>query len=200
MESVIKQIESKITSRKRGVFVFPADFASLGTPESITKSLQRLKASGVLIRVAHGVYYYPKIDTKYGLGAIPPTILEIAYAIAGRDKARIYPTGAFAMHALGFTTQVPANVVFVTDGAQRRITIGKGKGILFKHSDEARNFAYWSKEFQLIVSALREIGEENVTAEQLETIKGLLNTICKEKFNHDISLAPAWIRKILLML
>jgi hypothetical protein len=95
---------------------------------------------------------------------------------------------------------VPANVVFITDGAPRHITMGKGKGILFKHSDEARNFAYWSKEFQLIVSALREIGEENVTAEQLGTIKGLLHSICKEKFNHDISLAPAWIRKILLIL
>lgn len=200
MESVVKQIETKIISRKRGIFVFPTDFASLGTPESITKSLQRLKNSGVLLRVAHGVYYYPKIDTKYGLGAIPPTILEIAYAIAGRDKARIYPTGAYAMHTLGFTTQVPANAVFITDGAPRHITIGKGKGILFKHSDEARNFAYKSKEFQLIVSALREIREENVTAEHLETIKGLLNTICKGKFNHDISLAPAWIRKILLTL
>ncbi len=60
MESVVKQIENKIISRKRGTFVFPSDFASLGTPESITKSLQRLKASGVLTRVAHGVYYYPK--------------------------------------------------------------------------------------------------------------------------------------------
>lgn len=200
MESVVKLIENKITSKRRGIFVFPADFALMAPPESITKGLQRLKNSGLLLRIAHGIYYYPKIDKKYGLGPVPPTIMETAYAIANRDKARIYPTGAYAMHALGFTTQVPANIVFITDGAQRRVTIGKGKGIFFKHSDEARNFAYRSKEFQLIVSALREIGQENVKAEHLKTINSLLSKISREKFNHDISLAPAWIRKMLLAL
>jgi len=45
-----------------------------GTPEAVTKSLQRLKSSGMIIRIAHGIYYYPKIDKEYGLGIIPPTI------------------------------------------------------------------------------------------------------------------------------
>lgn len=198
MESIAGHIENAILSLGRGIFVFPTDFASLGTPEAVTKSLQRLRSSGVIIRVAHGIYYYPKIDKKYGLGIIPPTIEETAYAIAKRDKARICPTGAFAVNALGLSTQVPGNVVFITDGAPRKVNIGKGKGILFKHSDESRNFAYKSKAMQLIVSALRELGEDGVGEDVIEKIRSVMDSVNEAEFKHDIALSPAWIRKILL--
>lgn len=172
MESIAGQIENAILSLGRGTFVFPTDFASLGTPETVTKSLQRLRSSGVIIRVAHGIYYYPKIDKKYGLGIIPPTLEETAYAIAKRDKARICPTGAFAVNALGLSTQVPGNVVFITDGAPRKVNIGKGKGILFKHSD--------------------------VDEDVIERIRSVVDSVNEVEFKHDIALSPAWIRKILL--
>lgn len=198
MESIAGQIENAILSLGRGTFVFPTDFASLGTPETVTKSLQRLRSSGVIIRVAHGIYYYPKIDKKYGLGIIPPTLEETAYAIAKRDKARICPTGAFAVNALGLSTQVPGNVVFITDGAPRKVNIGKGKGILFKHSDESRNFAYKSKAMQLIVSALRELGEDSIDEDVIARIRSVVDSVNEVEFKHDIALSPAWIRKILL--
>lgn len=198
MGSVAGKIEKKIMSRSRGTFVFSTDFAALGSPEAVTKSLQRLKSSGKILRVAHGIYYFPKIDTKFGLGEIPPSIEEIAYAIARRDRVRIFPTGSYALHALGLSTQVPANVVFITDGSPRRINMGRGKGILFKHSDETRNFAYWSKEIQLAVSAMREIGEDNITHEQIQIIRQTIQAVSIDKFNHDVALAPAWIRKILI--
>lgn len=77
-----------------------------------------------------------KVDRKWGSGIIPPSIEEIAEAIAKRDKVRIAPTGAYVLNKLGLSTQIPANVVFVTDGSGRRVSIGKGKGILFKHTSE----------------------------------------------------------------
>lgn len=198
MESIAHQIENAILHLGRGSFVFPTDFASLGTPEAVTKSLQRLKSSGMIIRIAHGIYYYPKIDKEYGLGIIPPTIEETAYAIAKRDKARICPTGTFAVNVLGLSTQVPGNVVFITDGAPRKVNIGKGKGILFKHSDESRNFAYESKAMQLVVSALRELGQDGVSEDVVNKIRSIVVDVNKAKFKHDIALSPAWIRKILL--
>ena len=200
MESIAHQIEKAIESLGRGSFVFPADFASLGAPETVTKSLQRLKSSGKIIRIAHGIYYYPKIDRQYGLGIIPPTTEETAYAIAKRDKARICPTGTFALNALGLSTQVPGNVVFITDGAPRKVTIGKGKGILFKHSDESRNFAYKSKAMQLVIAALRELGEDGINEDVLEKIRPVVADVSETQFKNDIALASGWIRKILLSL
>ena len=122
---------------------------------------------------------------------------EIANSIAKRDKIRIIPVGAYVLNILGLSTQVPANIVFVTDGSPRRISIGKGKGILFKHTSEMRNFAYQSQMMLLIVAALREIGENNVTPEQLEIIKTHLEKVSLEDFQRDIQLAPIWVRKLL---
>ena len=47
----------------------------------------------------------------------------------------------------------------------------------------------------LIVTALREIGEGNVTDAQLAVIKEQLQNIPEDEFNHDLSLAPLWVRK-----
>ena len=107
------------------------------------------------------------------------------------------PTGAYVLNMLGLSTQVPANVVFVTDGSPRRVSIGKGKGILFKHTSEMRNFAYQSQMMMLIVTAMREIGEGNITSEQLEIIKTHLKKVSPEQFQNDIQLAPIWVRKTL---
>jgi predicted transcriptional regulator of viral defense system len=202
MQTTIMQIERKIKSFKRGKIFFLDNFADLGTPETVKKSLQRLTNSGLLVRLANGIYWYPKKEKElYGIKiAGKPTLDEIAKAIAKRDKARIVPTGLHALNLLNLSTQVPANVVYLTDVTPRKITIGNGKGILFKHTSEVKRLAYKSEHLMLIVSAIREIGENNVTAEQLAIIKKHFSYITKQEFETDIELVPVWIRKILLTL
>jgi len=200
MESTANQIKNEITKSKKGKLFFPDDFATLGTADAIRLALGKLQKSGLLMRVAHGIYYYPKKEAKYGNTPVPPTVEEIAYGIAKRDKVRIVPTGAYALNTLGLSTQVAANVVFITDGAPRRIKIGKGRGILFKHTSEARSLSYKSKLLMLIVVALREIGENKTTPAQLEIIKKHLSNVSQKELNADIQLMPIWVRKILLPL
>lgn len=194
-QSVYNEIKRRIESAKRGTLFFPDGFASLGSSDAVRSALVRLCRANILIRVAQGIYYYPKIDTKWGSGIIPPSIEDIAESIAKRDKVRIAPTGAYVLNLLGLSTQIPANIVFVTDGSQRRVSIGKGKGILFKHTSEMRIFAYRSQMMRLIVTALREIGEDNVTEGQMEIIKSHLENVQPEDFQKDIQLAPIWVRK-----
>jgi len=198
MQSTYNEIKQKIESAGRGTLFFPDDFTAIGTSDAIRSALVRLCRSDILVRVAHGIYYYPKIDTKWGSGIIPPGIEEIANGIAKRDKVRIAPTGAYVLNLLGLSTQVPANAVFITDGSPRRVTIGKGKGILFKHTSEMRNFAYQSRLMMLIVTAMREIGEGNVTDTQMRIIKSHLRNVPADEMKKDIQLAPAWVRKKLL--
>ena len=202
MKSVENKIEDEIKKSKRGKIFFQDDFATFGTPGAIRLALSRIEKKGLLFRVAHGIYSYPRlnkiewIDEKY----ILPSIDEIAHAIAKRDKVRIVPTASHALNALGLSTQVPANVVYITDGTQRRIKVGKGRGILFKHTSNARNLSYKSDLLMLIVLALREIGEGKITDEQLAIIKEHFSKITKQEFETDIKLIPLWIRKFLLLL
>ncbi|MDR0834218.1 MAG: type IV toxin-antitoxin system AbiEi family antitoxin domain-containing protein [Candidatus Symbiothrix sp.] len=202
MQSIEFQIERKIKNYKRGKIFFKNDFAKLGSSEAVFKALQRLVGSGLLVRLANGIYWYPKKGKElYGVKISgKPTLDEIARAIAKRDKARIVPTGVHALNLLNLSTQVPANVVYLTDGAARRVNIGNGKGILFKHTSEVRRLAYKSEFLMLIVSALREIGEGKITDEQKEIIKTYFSHITKQEFETDLKLIPVWIQKIFLSL
>ena len=196
-ESVQSIVNERIEKAGRGSFFFGQDFADIGTPEAVRKVLQRLEKAGTLLRIAPGIYYYPKIDTEYGLGVLYPSMSEIAEAIAKRDRATIAPTGAYALNMLGLSTQVPANAVFYSSGSTRCVTIGEGKGIQFVHTSSVKKLAFQSRLMMLIVSALREIGKDQVTEEQLAVIKEQLSHVSKEDYDHDIQLAPAWVRQIL---
>ncbi len=91
MQSTVNDIEKSIVIKRRGKIYFAADFASFGNPETVKKSLFRLEKSGFLVRLAHGIYLFPKIDKKLGLGVLYPSVEEIAKAIAERDKSMKAP-------------------------------------------------------------------------------------------------------------
>jgi len=116
------QILEKIKKARRGALFFNENFVTKGNNDAVRKALERLVKAGELKRIATGIYVRPEIDPV--IGAITPGIDEIAKAIARRDKARIVPTGVYALNRLGLSTQVPLNVVYLTDGTARKIKIG----------------------------------------------------------------------------
>jgi hypothetical protein len=189
-----KQVHEKILNYKRGKIIFSDMFSSLGNLESINKVLFRLAQKGLLVRLAQGIYLYPKQDKE--LGTLYPSVEEIAEAIAKRDKARIMPTGVQALNKLGLSTQVPMKAVFLTDGTPRSILVGK-RTIKFKKTTP-KNLAAKSGVCGLAIQALREIGSKNVTPEQLDKIKQVLSNEKMELLANDARLAPAWIAKIIL--
>lgn len=196
MQSTNSQIEKEIRRKRRARIYFASDFVAFGSQEAVKKSLFRLEKSGFLVRLAHGIYLYPNIDKKYGIGILYPTAEDIAKEIAVRDKARIVPTGIYALNALGLSTQVPVNVVFLTDGAPRKIKIYNQK-IVFKHVTP-KNLAFRSKVLMLVVAAIKEIGKGKLSESELEKIKSVLLHETRENILLDLELAPAWIRKIIL--
>lgn len=196
MDSIYNQIKNRVKTSVRGSIFYPDSFSDIGSSEAVRIALMRLVKAGILIRIAQGIYSYPKID-KWDGAYLYPSIEDIAMFVASRDKLRIIPTGEYVLNLLGLSTQVPANAVFITDGSQRRILIGKRQGILFKHTSQMRSFAYKSKMMQMIVFALRAIEEGNIANRHIEVIKKHLDTVSLEEFRSDLQLAPIWIRKIL---
>lgn len=191
--SIEDQVIKKIKDNKRGKIFFPASFSNLGSEDAIHQALKRLTEKGILLRIAHGIYLYPKIDPE--LGILYPPIDEIAKAIAKRDKARIIPTGAQALNLLGLSTQVPMKVVYLTDGAQRNISIGN-QSIKFKKTSP-RNLATKGEISGLIIQALREIGKDNASNDQLRIIHEILQKEDPANVRNDAGLAPAWISRIM---
>lgn len=194
-KSAYNEIKRKVKSSKRGTLFFPDLFAHTASSDAVRSALVRLCKGRDIIRVAQGIYCYPIIDEKCESGFITPSVEEIAEGIANRDKVRIALTGAYAMILLGLSSQMPSDIVFVTDGSSRKVSLGKGKSIMFKHTSEMRTFAYRSRLMLLIVMALREIGERNVTEQQMNIIKCHLKKVPANDFQKDILLAPIWVRK-----
>lgn len=188
-----KKILYKIKRNKKGSIFFAEDFFSYGDSHSINRALARLKEKEILVRLSFGIYLYPKKDDI--LGIIYPSLDEVAKTIAKRDKARIIPTGVYALNKLGLSTQIPMNIIYLTDGSPRNIKIGKST-IKFKKT-APRILTAKGKISSLAIQALKEIGKDNISGEQISKILNALEKEKNENIEHDIKLAPAWIRDIL---
>ena len=196
MQSIDDKILNKVRKCGRGTIFSSTDFTNLGEPKSVLKALERMANTETIIRVSRGIYCYPKIEKTLGLGAIYPTFEEIAQYIAKRDKARIVPTGSYALNVLGLSTQVPANVVFLTDGSPRNITLKSGRGIKFVKT-APKNLAFKNRLAMLLTFALKEIGEGNITKEQKLHIAKLLKNEEKETLEKDYPIMPNWIQLLI---
>lgn len=193
MQSIEKQIEDKIKDDAKGTLLFPEDFQQLGSSEAVRLALHRIEKRGIIRRVAHGIYVRPK-ESSY-IGEVMPTAEEVAEGIAKRDKIRIVPTGVYALHALGLSTQIPLNLVFLTDGAARTIKVGK-RTIKLKRTTP-KNLLAKGKISSLVIQALREIGKDKASPAELKLIFKLLKEEDQQLLKHDIKLAPEWIKQIM---
>ena len=193
IQSIDDMIFAKIKKAKRGSLFFTDDFLSFGSAKAVSKALERSVTRGEIQRVARGIYARLAKDSI--LGPIKPSTEEIAEAISKRDKARIIPTGTLALNALGLSTQISINVVYYTDGSARKIEVGN-RTIKFKKT-APKNLATIGKISTLVIQALKEIGKDNASAQEIEII---LNHLKKEdpyRLAHDIKFAPEWIRIIM---
>ncbi len=186
-------ILGKIKKAKRGSLFFNDDFFAKGSADTIRKALQRLVKYGELVRIANGIYVRPEIDPV--IGPVTPGIEAIAKAIARRDKARIVPTGLYALNKLGLSQQVPMNVVYLTDGAARKVKVGK-RTITFKKATP-KNVATMGAISGLVIQALKVIGKDKVSLDEINQIRDLLSKENPTHLRHDLRLAPEWIRQIM---
>jgi hypothetical protein len=197
MQSTHNQIVDKIKKSKRGKIFFQKDFTRFGTGNAVRHTLSRLCQDGVILRLSVGIYLYPKISDL--IGTVYPSIEYIAHAIAKSEKARLIPTGVYALNKLGLSTQVSMRVVFLTDSTPRNIKIGGKTSIIFKKTIP-KYLALKGKITTLVIFALKEIGKNQALPEELAKIKSVLAHETKENIRHDAPLAPEWITETIFKL
>lgn len=193
MQSIEKKIELSIKNRPKGSLVFPDDYLGYGSSDAVRKALDRLEDKQVIVRVAQGIYVRPKISKL--IGPLIPSAEEIAEAIAKRDRIRTIPSGSYALNTLGLSTQVPMNIVLLTDGSPREIKVGK-RIIKFKKTTP-KNLLAKGQISRLVIQALKEIGNGNVSKQEEDKIINLLKKENEKDLKNDIILAPVWIQKIM---
>ena len=194
--SISQTIRDRIKNIKDGELFTINDFEDVDNDKLVTRILSRMQNEGTIVRVATGIYMNPK-TTQFGI--LYPTLDQIAQKIAERDRAQIMPTGDTALNILGFSTQVPMNAVYITNGAKRKVKVGE-RNIIFKNVVQ-KNFQFKGKLLPLIIIALKELGEGNLTNEIRNKIINLISeskTDERTTMKHDLYLSPVWIKELLL--
>ena len=195
MQNISNHVKETIKKKRKGRIIFSDEFRQSGSSMAIRQALSRLCKDGFIVRLSSGVYLYPKYDIN--IGTVYPSIETIAIAIAKQERARIIPTGVYALNALGLSTQVPMRVVFLTDGTPRMINI-EGKASIRFQKTIPKYLSLKGKISTLVIFALKEIGKENVTDFHLQKISEALRHEKHENILHDANLAPEWISEIIL--
>ena len=190
--SIDHQILKAISSLGHGAVFVPTDFLSFGSRQAVDIVLHRLARKGTIRRLARGIYDFPKEHPK--LGKLLPSPEKIAEALVGRDCTRIQPTGAYAANILGLSEQVPAKVVFLTDGPSRTVKIGTTTIQLRRTTP--KNMAMAGRFSGLLVQALRELGKEHITSERIEHLKRTIPLDARQELLKDIRCAPEWMHSI----
>ena len=187
--SIENRIFNRISDKKRGWVFTPSYFLDIGNRDAIDQALGRLVRSAAIRRLARGLYDYPEKHPT--LGDLPPNYERIAQALAGRDSLKIQPSGAYAANLLGLTEQVPARIVFLTDGSNRTVDINKQQIVLKRTTP--KNMATAGRVSGLVIQALRYLGQNNVDDKIIEILKKKLSPKDKRQLINDLRFAPVWI-------
>ena len=191
--SVEDKVRARIRRMKRGSVFFPENFFDLGSEAACRKALERMSDKGEIMYMARGIYAYPEKSKLFG--NVPPSMEQIAKAVAKRDHARIIPAGQYAAHVLGFTTQIPLQVTFLTDGMPRKISIGK-RSLRFNKT-APKNLSAKGENTALIIQGLKAVGKDNVAETMKMKVRELLSKENRADVMHDMTIAPEWIRNIM---
>lgn len=193
MPSIENKIAYRIRAKGRGWVFSPQRFLDFGSREAVDVALFRLTEKGNIRRLGRGIYDYPKIHPQ--LGALSPSIDSVARLIAEKNNSQLKITGAEAANALGLSTQVPARIVYLTDGPTRKIKIGK-QTIELRHASP-KVMATAGKASGTVIQALKYIGKENVDSDVVNKIKETLSDEDKRELKKDMNAAPDWMRPII---
>jgi hypothetical protein len=87
------------------------------------------------------------------------------------------------------------NIVYLTDGSERKLNLSNGTSIQFKYT-APKNLAFKSQLAMLLTFAFKTIGKANVTQEILAHTKELLAKDDKNVIEQDYKLMPAWVSSI----
>ena len=190
-------IKNKIKALGRdGVFV-AADFYGIAGRDAIRKTLSRLEEDNYIKRVMRGVYYKTRYSKLLKEDVIPSPRL-VASAIARNNGWTIAPSGIMALNMTGLSTQVPAQLSYVTNGTPKTYHYDNFT-IIFKRTS-ARDLERLSKKTAIVVQALKAIGKDKVTPKDLNQIRRYLSPEEKNKAVKEARYATSWIYDLIKML
>jgi hypothetical protein len=196
MHSAANSVLKRIRVHGRGWVFTPGDFLTLGTRRAVDRALARLTQAKTIRRLAQGIYDYPRVHKR--LGVLAPNPDDVAAVLAAKTASRIQVSGARAANLLGLTDQVPAQLVYLTDGPAHRVKIG-AQTILLKPARPSR-FPGAGAPAGLALQAIRAAGPHADKDLVVRQLSRALSARDRAQLARLIKYAPAWSHGIIRQL
>ena len=190
MYSVENKILDGIKLHSYGWCFSSKDFTELGSQSALDVSLNRLENKGFIRRIMRGLYDYPEYN-NFLKKQLSPDFDQIAQALARKFSWKIQPTGITALNYFGLSTQVPGRITYLTDGPKRNYYI-LDTTLEFKNTS-LKDSKLHSPKSELIVQALKSIGESRVDETILFAIRKHLSKSEREEILNDTKYVASWV-------
>src|ERR1700684_1108541 len=189
MSDLGSRLLGRVELAPAGAVFSPRMFADLGNRAAVDQALSRLTKAGKIRRIARGVYDIPR--THPTLGALSPDPDAIAKSIAAQAGYRLQPTPAHAANALGLSSQVPAQIVYLIDGSSRKIKVGN-RIIHFQHAGPRALLGAGTPE-GVALQAIRAFGPGHLTDGVIRQLRQNLPSDAKTGLKKLAHHAPRWM-------
>ena len=193
MNSIAAGILKRVRVHGRGWVFTPRDFLDLGTRGVVDIVLWRLARDKTIRRLAQGLYDYPRVHKK--LGILAPNPDDVAAVLAAKTGSRVQVSGARAANLLGLTDQVPAQLVYLTDGPAQRVKIG-AQSIQLKPARPSR-FPGAGTPAGLALQAIRAAGPNASKDFVVRQLSRALSARDRAQLAKLIKHSPAWSHEII---
>lgn len=147
-----------------------AEFLELGKRASVDQTLSRLIKSGMIARVARGVFVKP--ETNRFVGKVMPEPVKVVNALAKVSGSVVQIQGAEAARRLGLSTQAPLKPGYSTSGPSRIVKLGAME-IKMTHAGPGKLLLAGRPAGEAL-AALWYLGKTGVTPSVIHKIRGKL--------------------------
>ena len=192
--SIEERMLYRIRAKGRGWVFSARHFLDFGSRSAVDLALFRMTNRRVIRRLGRGIYDYPAISKT--LGILSPSIDAVAKEIAGKNNSKLKISGAQAANVLGLSTQVPARIVYLTDGPSRQLKVGK-QTIVLKHTSP-KTMSTAGKGSGTVIQALQYIGKENVTPDVINKITNIIADFDKKEMKKDLHTVSDWMKPLIM--
>lgn len=170
------------------------DFLCLGNRTAVDQSLSRLVRKGTIRRIQRGLYDLPRMG-KLLDQPLTPSPDELVRAWAKNNGLKVVPSGARAANALGLSTQVPAKIMYYTNGRTQTLKLGPYTVQLLNRGPKTMDVS--GRIAPLVLQALRHIGRDGVRPEVIYRLRSTLSQKEKAELERNLRHAPAWMLPVI---
>ncbi|WP_434334632.1 DUF6088 family protein [Mycoplasma capricolum subsp. capricolum] len=188
--SYASQIQDRIDSFRSGKVFISNDFLDIASNETVRRTLNKLVNENKIKRIMNGFYYNPEYSElihEYEMF----TVNELAFSIARKYNWEIAPFGIACLNILGLSTQVPAKMIYVSNGKNKTYKIQK-REIEFKKVNN-KEISNMSLKTKIVIQAIKEIGKNELNQKDINKIQNQLSNTEKQNLLKEAKNTIAWI-------